>query len=42
MDSLMGALELAAIALIWFVFFPPRVYQRWIDGAAVADTAEPD
>jgi hypothetical protein len=34
MDSVVGALELAAIALIWFVFFPPAVYQRWINRAA--------
>jgi hypothetical protein len=34
MDSVVGALELVAIALIWFVFFPPAVYQRWINRAA--------
>jgi hypothetical protein len=31
LDSLVGTLELTAIALIWLVFFPPHFYQRWID-----------
>lgn len=34
MDSDVGALEVAAIALIWFVFVPPVVYQRWINRSA--------
>jgi hypothetical protein len=40
MDAVEGALELAAIALIWFVFFPPAFYQRWVHGSAPAATAE--
>ena len=31
MDAVVAALELAAIALIWLVFFPPAIYQRWLD-----------
>jgi len=38
MDSVVGALELSAIALIWFVFFPPRFYQHWIDRAGSTAT----
>jgi hypothetical protein len=40
MDAVEGALELTAIALIWLVFFPPTFYRRWIEGAALAATAE--
>jgi hypothetical protein len=40
MDSVTGGLDLAAIALIWLVFFPPRFYQRWVAGAAPA--AQPE
>jgi hypothetical protein len=40
MDAVVGGLELAAIALIWLVFFPPAVYQRWVQGAAVSMAAE--
>jgi hypothetical protein len=42
MDSLVGGLEVGAIALIWLVFFPPAVYRRWIDRAAPAATATGD
>ena len=38
MDAVMGALELSAIALIWLVFFPPSIYQRWIDRDSSATT----
>jgi hypothetical protein len=38
MDALTGALESGAIALVWCVFFPPRIYQRWIDRTALATT----
>ena len=39
MDSLVGGLEIGAIALIWLVFFPPAVYRRWINRAAPAAMA---
>jgi hypothetical protein len=39
MDVLIGTLESSAIALTWCVFFPPRVYQRWINRGASATTA---
>jgi len=31
LDAMIGAGELVSIALIWFVFFPPRAYQRWVE-----------
>jgi hypothetical protein len=31
LDALLGAFELLGIALIWFVFFPPTAYRRWLD-----------
>jgi hypothetical protein len=31
LDAMIGAGELVAIALIWFVFFPPRAYQHWVE-----------
>jgi heme/copper-type cytochrome/quinol oxidase subunit 4 len=34
LDVLLGIFEFCGIALIWFVFFPPRFYQRWIEGSA--------
>ncbi len=39
-DRLVGAAEIASIAAIWVVFFPPAFYQRWIDGVAAAARAE--
>jgi len=42
MDSLVGGLQVGAIALIWLVFFPPAVYRRWIDHAAPAAVATGD
>jgi hypothetical protein len=38
MDFVVAGLELAAIALIWLVFFPPAIYQRWIDRAGSSAT----
>jgi hypothetical protein len=34
MDSVVGAIELATIAMFWLVLFPPTFYRRWINGAA--------
>jgi len=31
LDAMIGAGEFVSIALIWFVFFPPRAYQRWVE-----------
>jgi hypothetical protein len=40
-DRLLGAAEIASIAVIWFVFFAPAFYQRWVQHATpVAKTAE--
>ena len=39
MDSLVGGFEVGAIALIWLVFFPPAVYQRWINRTATLSLA---
>jgi hypothetical protein len=38
MDSVVGGIELIAVALIWFVFFPPAFYQRRIDRTDSAAT----
>jgi hypothetical protein len=32
-DTLIGVLEITAIAMIWLTFFPPAYYRRWIGGA---------
>ncbi len=39
-DRLLGGLELGSVVTLWFVFFPPAFYRRWIEGAAPAATAE--
>jgi hypothetical protein len=39
MDRLMGSLEMLTIATIWLVFFPPRIYQAWIERAAARSAA---
>jgi hypothetical protein len=31
-----GFLEILPIAMVWFVFFPPAAYRRWVEGAASA------
>jgi hypothetical protein len=31
-----GFLEIVPIAMVWFVFFPPAAYRRWVEGAAPA------
>jgi hypothetical protein len=40
LDRVNGAIEIATVALVWLIYFPPRFYQRWIAGAAPA--AEPE
>jgi hypothetical protein len=35
-DYLSGGLEAAATAVLWFVFFPPGFYRRWVNGPASA------
>ena len=38
-DGLLGATEIASVAVLWFAFFPPLVYRRWIaDRAALLST----
>jgi hypothetical protein len=40
-DLLVNGGEIFTIALMWFVFFPPAAYRRWVAGAAApAATAE--
>ncbi len=39
-DRLIGAVEIASIAVIWVVFFAPAFYRRWIQGAAPLAKAE--
>ncbi|HXV36030.1 MAG TPA: hypothetical protein VEC18_02710 [Myxococcota bacterium] len=33
---LLGAAEAASIALLWLAFFPPRLYQRWVENRSAA------
>jgi hypothetical protein len=35
-DALVGGLELASLAVLWFVFFPPIAYRRWLSGDAAS------
>jgi hypothetical protein len=39
MDRANSAADITGVALVWFIFFPPRFYQRWVAGAA--PNAEP-
>jgi hypothetical protein len=39
-DLLFGALEMAGSVMLFFVFFPPAFYRRWIQGAAPVAKAE--
>jgi hypothetical protein len=34
-----GLLEFVPIAIVWFVFFPPAFYCRWVESGGRADTA---
>jgi hypothetical protein len=36
LDRFVGFCEIAALGMIWLVFFSPRFYRRWIAGAASA------
>jgi hypothetical protein len=33
-EGLLGATEIASIVVLWFAFFPPLVYRRWLDARA--------
>jgi hypothetical protein len=33
-DRLLGGLELGSVVTLWFVFFPPAFYRRWIAGVS--------
>jgi hypothetical protein len=35
-DILLGASEIASITVLWFIFFPPPAYRRWVDGRAAS------
>jgi hypothetical protein len=40
LDRVNGTIEVATVALVYLIYFPPRFYQRWVAGAAPA--AEPE
>ena len=40
LDRVNGTIEIATVALVCLIYFPPRFYRRWIAGAAPA--AEPE
>jgi hypothetical protein len=40
MDRANGAVDIAGVALVWLICFPPRFYRRWIAGAAPAAQLE--
>jgi hypothetical protein len=39
-DWLYGAFSMGSVAMIWFAFFPPLFYRRWIEGAAHTTPSE--
>jgi hypothetical protein len=39
-DYTSGGLEAVATVVLWFVFFPPAFYRRWINGESLSSTAE--
>ncbi|MBW1844835.1 MAG: hypothetical protein JRJ05_10875 [Deltaproteobacteria bacterium] len=41
-DRLTGVAEISSIAVVCVVFFAPAFYERWVNGAAPAATAEED
>jgi hypothetical protein len=42
LDFGVAAFEIVPVAIIWFVFFPPEFYCRWVEGSAKpADAAPP-
>jgi hypothetical protein len=41
LDFGVAAFEVAPVMVIWFVFFPPAFYCRWIEGAGRTKKAEP-
>jgi hypothetical protein len=38
-DVVVAGVEVAAIAMIWLVFFPPAFYRSWIDGSTPVETS---
>ena len=38
LDAVIGAVELASIAMVWLAFFPPALYRDWISGATTSAT----
>ena len=39
-DRLYGAFSIGSVAMIWFAFFPPSFYRRWIESSADTSAAE--
>jgi hypothetical protein len=35
-EILLGASEIASVVVLWFIFFPPPAYRRWVDGRAAS------
>lgn len=36
LDCMVAACELAALAMVWLIYFPPDAYRRWIEGGVHA------
>jgi hypothetical protein len=39
-DRLYGVFSMSSIGMIWFAFFPPEFYRRWIEAGAEAVCSE--
>jgi hypothetical protein len=35
-DLVYGVFSMGSVVMIWFAFFPPAFYRRWVNGAAPA------
>jgi len=40
MDRAIGVIEATGIAMVWLIFFPPRLYRRWMAGDTPAAESE--
>jgi hypothetical protein len=39
-DLLYGVFSMGSVAMIWFAFFPPTFYRRWIESSTATSAAE--
>jgi branched-subunit amino acid transport protein len=37
-DRLYGVFSMSSVAMIWFAFFPPAFYRRWVNGVAPVES----